>query len=491
MKISLSVIILLLIACTCDAQVESSSDLYKTLKSKDSRIFDVGFNQCRLDVQAELMSEDLEFYHDQGGVSYTREANLESMKNGLCKNGKNRYFRELVEGSLEVYPMKNGSELYGAIQKGVHRFYDIKNGKKEFESIANFTHFWMLNGGEWKVKRVFSYNHGGRDYLGSSEIFLNDAEIESFVTDNNIPILGIGVINKGELSQVKVFGDINADIKAPYNTIFNVASLTKPVVGLVILKLVENGEWDLDEPLYHHWVDPDIKSDPRHKEITSRHVLSHSTGFKNWRRMESNNKLTINFTPGTQSQYSGEGYEYLRKAVEEKFKTSIDSLAKSLIFEPLKMTDTTFVWGSTDESRFAHGYDTSGNLYKHRKKSTANAADDLLTTISDYGKFLTAFMNEELINTNSYNLMIKNHFQLKDKKYRSLSWEVFELENEELALVHGGADEGVQTLIIMLPQSGKGLLMFTNVDDGQKIYKRLVNTYLGMKGKEILDIEFK
>lgn len=280
---------------------------------------------------------------------------------------------------------------------------------------------------------------------------MNDAEIENFTKKNNIPTLGVGVISKGKLSHVKVFGDIKAGAKAPYNTIFNVASLTKPVVGLVILKLVESGQWDLDEPLYHYWADPDVKSDPRHKEITSRHVLSHATGFKNGRKMESNNKLKINFNPGTQSQYSGEGYEYLRRAVESKFKTSIDSLAKSLIFEPLNMTDTKFIWGDTDESRFAHWYNISGNLYKQHKISTVNSADDLLTTISNYGTFLTAIMNETLINSTSYNLMIGNNFQLKEKKYRSLIWEVFKLENKELALVHGGSDKGVQTLVIMLP----------------------------------------
>ena len=99
-----------------------------------------------------------------------------------------------------------------------------------------------------------------------------------------------------------------------------------------MLKLVESGQWDLDEPLHHYWVDPEIKSDRKHKKTTSRHVLSHTAGFKNWRNMEPDGKLVINFQPGTQSQYSGEGYEYLRKAIENKFDTSIEVLANSLIF---------------------------------------------------------------------------------------------------------------------------------------------------------------
>lgn len=128
--------------------------------------------------------------------------------------------------------------------------------------------------------------------------------------------MGIGVITDGKVQQVKVFGELKPNISAPHNTIFNVASLTKPVTAIVALKLVSQGKWNLDEPLYHYWTDADVAKDANHKILTSRHVLSHQSGFPNWRL----DKLQFEFTPGTKYQYSGEGFEYLRKALEKSLK---------------------------------------------------------------------------------------------------------------------------------------------------------------------------
>lgn len=101
--------------------------------------------------------------------------------------------------------------------------------------------------------------------------------------ENKIPVLGLGIIEEGALKQVKVFGEIKKGISAPYNTYFNVASLTKPVTAMVALRLVSLGKLKLDEPLDQYWTDPDIANDSRRKMLTTRIVLSHQTGFANWR----------------------------------------------------------------------------------------------------------------------------------------------------------------------------------------------------------------
>ena len=93
----------------------------------------------------------------------------------------------------------------------------------------------------------------------------------------------IGIITDGKLKQVKVFGELKKGVSAPYNTIWNVASLTKPITAMVTLKLVSQGKWNLDEPIYKYWTDPDVAKDPNSKILTTRHLLSHQSGFKNWR----------------------------------------------------------------------------------------------------------------------------------------------------------------------------------------------------------------
>lgn len=325
-----------------------------------------------------------------------------------------------------------------------------------------------------------------------TDLFDNQEETEKWLKENNVPTLGLGIISDGKLKQIKVFGNLKRDFPAPYNTIWNVASLTKPVTAIVALKLVSQGKWDLDEPLYKYWIDPDIANDPNHKLLTTRIVLSHQTGFANWRFMNKSGKLEFQFKPGTKYQYSGEGMEYLRKALEKKFHKTLDQMASELIFEPLKMNDTQFIWNDNiDTSRYAVNYDKNGNAYEPEKNKTANAADDLLTTIQDYGTFLCSVMNGDGLSKKVFEEMNAHQVSTKKDKYFGLGFEIYDLGNENYALSHGGADQGVQTLFFLFPKTKQGLLIFTNVDDGNKVYMKLIEHYLGENGKKLIEIETK
>jgi len=188
---------------------------------------------------------------------------------------------------------------------------------------------------------------------------------------------------------VKVFGELKKGVPAPDNAIFGVASMTKPVVAMLTLKLVQAGKWDLDEPLCHYWVDPDVAKDPRHKQVTTQHVLSHQTGFRNWRRNHPTRELAFEFDPGTGYLYSGEVFVYLQRALERKFQKSLVQLSDSIIFKPLGMKDTRYYWDKNmDGSRFVFWHDAQGNLHdpaspKERGIGAVSAAGSLLTTVED------------------------------------------------------------------------------------------------------------
>ena len=221
-----------------------------------------------------------------------------------------------------------------------------------------------------------------------SEKVTDRQEIMALMQKYNVPAVGVGIIDKGTLVAVDVYGEIKKGHPAPYNTIFDVASLTKSIVAMTTLQLVENGDWDIDEPLSNFWVDPDIEDNPMHKKITSRYALSHKAGFNNWRWMNDSKKLEFHYEPGTGFKYSGEGFEYLRKALENKFKKSLQQLSDSLLFKPLKMKDTRHSWDvGVDETRFAVGHDTLRNAYTLPKENMPNGADNVLTTIEDFGLF--------------------------------------------------------------------------------------------------------
>lgn len=152
--------ILLLSFQITTAQVDTTSELYKTIKEMDEILFENGFNKCFISDMAPLISKDLEFYHDQGGVTTTKEKFLLSIEQNICSKPAQKPIRKLVEKSLEVFPLYENGVLYGAIQNGIHEFF-IKETNKEpyLTSTAKFTHLWIKDSDTWKLKRVLSYNH--------------------------------------------------------------------------------------------------------------------------------------------------------------------------------------------------------------------------------------------------------------------------------------------------------------------------------------------
>lgn len=476
------------------AQISKEHELYKTILSKDSLLFDVGFNTCNMVQFNLLLSEQFEFFHDKAGVSDKKKFLLD-LQEGLCnKPAVYQARRELLPGTTAIFALYENGNLYGAIQEGVHQFFEKEmNQPEKFGSSARFTHVWLLENGEWKLRKSLSYEHQNKQLSNTnSPIFDSETEIEKWRKENNIPTLGIGLIKEGRLKEVKVYGELQKGIAAPYNTLFNVASLTKPITAMLTLKLVSLGKWDLEEPVYKYWVDPDVSKSPYLKKLTTRHILTHQTGFTNWRGNNADGKLHFEFAPGTKYQYSGEGYEYLRKALEQKFKKTLNQLAGELIFEPLKMKDTNFFWDkNTDSTRFAIGYNPEAVPYKTVKNKTANAADDLLTTVEDYGLFLASVLKGEGLTNRIFTDMIAHQVATKKDKYFGLGFEIYDLGNGTYALSHGGSDKGCQTIVFLLPQTGQGLILFTNVDDGYKIYEKLLLHYLGEYGRKIIEIEMK
>lgn len=329
------------------------------------------------------------------------------------------------------------------------------------------------------------------DSIGELLLFRDKTVTNKWLEKKNIPAVGIGYIEDGKIKEVTVYGRRPDGHNYPSNTIFNVASLTKPITAMVALKLIDAGKWNLDEPIYKYWTDADVASDPRSRKLTTRHILTHKTGFPNWRYKNADGKLTFEFEPGAKFQYSGEGFEYLRKALEQKFKKPLEQLASELIFTPLQMHDTRFYWDEAmDESRFAEWYKADGSKYETYKSRSVNAADDLLTTVEDYSKFLIHVMNGAGINKDLLAEMQSPQTIKKPRQHFGLGWMINEdVNGDEDAVTHGGDDKGVHTIVFILPQSKKGLVIFTNCDQGTEVYIPAVKYYLGAAGQQIIDIE--
>jgi len=480
-------------AFTTQAQIDENSKLFKALAIEDSTFFERSFNRCDFDYLDKHIANDLRFYHDQAGV-VDRAAFLKSVKENICSNPDKKPIRKLESGSLTVFPLHNNGKLYGAIQKGIHHFYIREKGKPDvWTSTAKFTTVWIKEDNTWKMSEVLSFDHQSSNPPGqkASEPEQNESEkdkpqkdeIETLLKECKVPALGLGIINNGKLTKVETYGTLDGQTTTPYNAIFKVASLTKPIFAMTVLKLIDQGQIRLNEPLHKYWIDPEIAKDKRYKKLTPRLVLSHQTGFPNWRYLTKSKKLAFQFEPGTKYQYSGEGFEYLRKAIEKKLGKSIEEIAKEVLFKPAGMTDTRFWWDKTmDETRYAQNFDVKGKKIPTEKYYEANAAANLLTTVEDYGKFVAYVANGAGLSQKLLKEMQTSQIKLKANNHFGLGWELLtNLSNGEYAMVHSGKDPGVSTLAVVFPKSKKGYIIFLNGDNMFKVYEKLLThrLYLG------------
>lgn len=129
-----------------------SPDLHRTIARLDSAMF-AAFNRHDAAGLQTFFAEDLEFYHDKGGLA-TYEQTMEGFRKLFAQNKTTGLNRQLVPGTLEVYPISG----YGAVETYQHRFCHLENGKDDCGTFKNLM-VWRLRGGQWKVTRVVSYGH--------------------------------------------------------------------------------------------------------------------------------------------------------------------------------------------------------------------------------------------------------------------------------------------------------------------------------------------
>jgi CubicO group peptidase (beta-lactamase class C family) len=218
------------------------------------------------------------------------------------------------------------------------------------------------------------------------------ADLEQLLKDGRVPALSFAVIRDGKIVETKALGvrDTTTGIPVDENTIFEAASLSKPVFAYAILQLVDAGVLSLDTRL-SMYVPDYVKDDPRAASITVRNVLSQTSGLPNWRGKT--NPLKTYFQPGERFSYSGEGFVWLQRVVEAATGESLKSVMGRLVFDPLEMRQSSYIWRADFETNYARPHDAQpapGDKWRPSKPSTAST---LHTTAADYAHFLQAVLS--------------------------------------------------------------------------------------------------
>ncbi len=224
-----------------------------------------------------------------------------------------------------------------------------------------------------------------------------DSRVPGLLRQYRVASVSVAKIEHGRVALERAYGEQSAGVAATPATLYNLASLTKPVTAEVLLRLVAEGRLSLDEPAWRHWVDPDIAADARHRQLTLRIALSHQSGLPNWRGRSPGGKLSFDFAPGAAYGYSGEGYGYAARFAEAKLVEGFERLAHRAVFDPLGMTSSAFSYRDWMQGRLAVPLDEEGRWGHPQVESSGqwNAANNLITTAGDYARFVISVMRGE------------------------------------------------------------------------------------------------
>lgn len=197
-----------------------------------------------------------------------------------------------------------------------------------------------------------------------------DDLVPQLMKQHSVPGVAIVGIEKRRLAWDRYYGVRRAGQPEPVDaqTVFEAASMSKLLMAYAALRLVEQGTLDLDRSLAEYLDRPYLLEEPRHRRITARMVLSHTTGFPNWRTngWQRGGPLPLLSEPGTRFTYSGEGFLYLQRVVEHITGTPVDARLKATLIGPLGMTNSSLVWLDRFVQQAAAGHDAQGHPFPNR-----------------------------------------------------------------------------------------------------------------------------
>jgi CubicO group peptidase (beta-lactamase class C family) len=320
------------------------------------------------------------------------------------------------------------------------------------------------------------------------------------MTELVVPGVGVAVIQQAKTVWQRGFGvtDAGSGVPVTDTTVFEAQSMSKPVFAYAVMKLRETGVIDLDVPLTKYTPDRWLTGDSRLDRITARHVLSHTSGLPNWRSKEE--PLRINFTPGEQYRYSGEGYNYLQSVVTHlkgrvdpadcmKFElgvkicaTDIESYMKAQVLTPLGMSSSGYAWDQPLESRLAHRHDEGGKPIAMVRPSPPaiaryGSAGGLLTTPAEYATFVSAVLQPRdgdpfRLGRATVAEMLTPQIKVDGAVSWALGWAVAHPPGGDI-IFHAGGITGAHCLAMASVPRQNGIVVMTNGQNGYKLIERL------------------
>lgn len=333
-----------------------------------------------------------------------------------------------------------------------------------------------------------------------------DAEVKSLMAGASVTGLQLALIHDGRVSYTNVYGLRDAARKLPMSrdTVTYGASLTKAAFAYLVMQLVDEGRIDLDAPIASYLPRPlpeygryaDLVADERWRKLTMRMLLSHTTGFANFRWIEPDKKLRFHRDPGTRYGYSGEGIVLAQFVLETGLQLDTGAEMQKRIFDRFGMKRTSMTWRPEFEADHALNYQIDGSPYPHRRWDKAGAAGSLDTTGADYAAFLAAVVRGEGLGAKAKAEMIRRQIDIDSERQfptlletrtqrwqpialgYGIGWGVFETPFGH-AFFKEGHDEGTANYVLCVEPKRACIVMLANDVRAERIFVPLVRRLFG------------
>jgi CubicO group peptidase (beta-lactamase class C family) len=323
----------------------------------------------------------------------------------------------------------------------------------------------------------------------------NTKEIDHFIDTYQkyygIPGVSLALIKDGKLVYHKTYGvrNVITGEKVEDNTLFEAASITKPVFAFAVQRLAERGVIDLDKPLYLYLPYKDIAYDERYKLITAKHVLTHRTGFPNWRSMNEDGKLNLRFTPGTQYNYSGEGFEYLKMVVEKITGKKVEQVLQEEVIAPMGLYHTFFSRNDSLRQLVASGHYDMLPVYDELPESPGMAYS-MHTEAAIFTRFMLYLLEQKGLSAQTYETMFQKqsdyNFDPGDPKppypvYMGMSLEIKETPFGK-SFGHGGNNGDFKCRFEVFKDLKMGYAIFTNSSTSDQLLEAMPKFFVEGSG---------
>ena len=323
-----------------------------------------------------------------------------------------------------------------------------------------------------------------------------DSLVPRLMKEHHVPGVSVVVVDKRRIAWSKSYGlkDTRTSEVVTGQTLFEACSMSKPVLAYLAMKLVENKKLDLDKPLWVYLNESFVSTADYGKRITARMVLSHTSGFPNWRKgeEETDGPLPIYFLPGTKFSYSGEGFYYLQRVIEKLTHEPLDVHAKIALFGPLGLKHTSFVWTKEVGPFLATGHDTLGNVLAKTQYIHPNAAYTLYISAEDYATIICSILGPKYsdaysLSAGSVYKMMRHQVEVGVRTpitrpgramglgtYWGLGWAIDSTISGNI-IYHSGANaSGFRCYSQFNYDEGSGIVIMTNGLDGSELWRRVV-----------------